>query len=209
MSDGLVYSEPFPMAILIRSINGIKQPHYVEIWIENLHLRKRLKFCSNNHVRIIINRGFASWTSLYENCKRLSEIMEDDQKRKSMFLYFGDYDPSGVDMDRHMEEAFEIFCLKGPHCMHGEIDFQRIAITREQIEQFNLPPKPEDAQTLEKWDRDSRTEGFKKEHNGELYAVELDALLALVPDDFEQLVKDSVDQYYDNDIYEQEVLTRL
>jgi hypothetical protein len=93
--------------------------------------------------------------------------------------------------------------------MHGEIDFQRIAITREQIEQFNLPPKPEDALTLEKLDRDSRTEGFKKEHNGELYAVELDALLALVPDDFEQLVKYSVDQYYDNDIYEQEVLTKL
>ena len=59
------------------------------------------------------------------------------------------------------------------------MEFERIAVTQEQIHEYNLPPTPEDNETLEKLDRDSRTNGFIEKY-GELFAVELDALLAIV-----------------------------
>ncbi|MGC1931603.1 MAG: hypothetical protein WA667_21740 [Candidatus Nitrosopolaris sp.] len=48
-------------------------------------------------------------------------------------LYFGDFDPSGDDMDNHLDSALCYFGL-------GDIDLQRIAVTEEQIKEFNLPP---------------------------------------------------------------------
>jgi hypothetical protein len=51
--------------------------------------------------------------------------------------------------------------------------------------------------------RDSRTKRFIDEHEGELIAVELDALLAYAPDEFRRPVIDSVNKYYDEDVYEQ------
>jgi hypothetical protein len=56
---------------------------------------------------------------------------------------------------------------------------------------------------LEKLGRDSRTNGFIDKY-GKLFAVELDALLAIVPDEFRKLVQESVNCYFDFDIYKDE-----
>ncbi|MGA9151055.1 MAG: hypothetical protein WBZ36_10780 [Candidatus Nitrosopolaris sp.] len=37
---------------------------------------------------------------------------------------------------------------------------------------------------------------------GKLYVVELDALLAIVPDEFKLIVRGSVDQFFDQEIYQ-------
>jgi hypothetical protein len=84
--------------------------------------------------------------------------------------------------------------------------FHRIAITREQIKKFKLPSKPKDQSTLDKLDRDTRTFDFKERHGGKLYAVELDALLAYQPDEFEKLVQSAVEKYYKPELYKE--LTR-
>jgi hypothetical protein len=55
-------------------------------------------------------------------------------------LYFGDFDPSGDDMDYHLNNALRFFGLE-------DIDFQRIAVTEEQIEEFHLPPMPKSKET--------------------------------------------------------------
>ena len=44
---------------------------------------------------------------------------------------------------------------------------------------------------------------FMAEHGGQLYAVELDALLAIVPDEFRKMVQDSVDKYFDQGVYQE------
>ena len=50
-------------------------------------------------------------------------------------------------------------------------------------------------------ENDSRTNGFMEKY-GTLYATELDALPALIPDVFRQeLVIDEVEQYFDDEIY--------
>jgi hypothetical protein len=175
-----------------------KQPHYVEVWIEKQALASTFEsFLKGRDVRIVINKGFASWTFLHQNAQRLAQISKEDPGREIHILYFGDFDPSGEDMDRHLNEALIQFDL------YGLLEFERIAVTEKQIQEFNLPPTPEDTETLEKLGRDSRTNGFIDKY-GKLFAVELDALLAIVPDEFRNLVQESVDCYFDFDIYKDE-----
>ena len=120
------------------------------------------------------------------------------QDKRIHVLYFGDFDPSGEDMDRHLVDALSYFDLDS-----YIIDFERIAVTEDQIDEYDLPPIPEDSETLDKLDKDSRKGGFINKY-GQLMAVELDALLAIVPDQFKLLMQESVDQYFDQTIYKTE-----
>jgi hypothetical protein len=171
------------------------QKHYVEVWIEKLaHGDTFILILGDRHVNIVVNRGYAGWSFLYENCKRLRKI-KDEYNKFIHILYFGDCDPSGEDMDRHLRNAIEQFRLQ------DDIDFRRVAVTLEQIKRFKLPPLPDNQETLDKIGRDTRTIKFKKKHGGKLYAVELDALLAVAPDEFRIMVQQSVDQFFDERVY--------
>ena len=174
-----------------------KQPHYVEVWIEKQALAATFSsFLRGRDVRIVVNRGYSGWSFLYENCIRLLDIKRIG--KEIHILYFGDFDPSGDDMDDHLDNALHYFGL-------GEIDFQRIAVTEEQIEEFSLPPMPKNKETIDKVNNDTRKNGFIRKY-GKLYIVELDALLAIVPDEFKSIVQGSVDQFFDEEIY-QDVLS--
>jgi hypothetical protein len=203
-----------------------KQPKYVEVWLEKTALVSTFRnFLKDRHVRIVPNRGYSSWAFGYENFKRLErmsqefhyELIDEDQKGKGKeptvrrkaidkeihILYFGDYDPSGSDMDRFLKSGIADYFIKY-FGLEGRVHFEpRIAITLDQIERFNLPPEPEesDTETLDKLQRDPRYENFLEAHGGQLYAVELDALMAYVPDEFERIVKGAVDQHYDPKIW--------
>lgn len=199
---------------------GYKQKYYIEIWLEKNALVSTFKtFLGKRHIRIVPNRGYSSWTYAYENCKRLSEMQneidmdtdsngivtrQDSIEKEIIILYYGDYDPSGDDMDNTLGSMLEYFKR---YFRLKNVTFKRVAIKLEHIRKFNLPSKPTDQQTLEKLERDRRTVKFVSQHNGVLYAVELDALLAYVPDEFEKMVQESVDEYYDSKIYD-ELLSR-
>lgn len=170
------------------------QPHYVEVWIEKAALAATISsFLKGRDVRIVVNRGYSSWTFLYENCMRLHE--KKDEKKQIHVLYFGDFDPSGTDMDRHLDEAFHTFHLE------EIVDFVRVAVTEDQIKEFGLPHMPDDDETIAKVNNDTRANKFRKKY-GKLYAVELDALLAIVPGEFKSIVKGSVDQFFDQGVYQ-------
>ncbi len=64
-------------------------------------------------------------------------------------LYFRDFDSSGDNMEDHLDEAFGYFGV-------GEIDFQRVAVTPEQIKQFNFPPMPKSNEIIDKVNHDTR-----------------------------------------------------
>jgi hypothetical protein len=55
--------------------------------------------------------------------------------------YFGDHDPSGVDITRAVEEGLREFAPD------AEIHFERVAVTRKQIGELNLPTRPTKRQT--------------------------------------------------------------
>jgi hypothetical protein len=64
-----------------------------------------------------------------------------------------------------------------------------------------LPPAPNNQETLDKIRKDTRTNKFMEKYGGKLYGVELDALLAVIPDQFRTMVKQSVDQFFDDRVY--------
>jgi len=164
------------------------QPNYVEVWLEKFALASTFqKWLEDFNVVIVPSRGYSSWTFLWQAATRLANNVD-----KSLnILYFGDFDPSGQDIERFLTEALLSFDLN--------VNVQRVAVTRDQIDAYGLPSTPESASEIEKLKRDPR---FKTWNHG-LFRVELDALLAIVPGEFERIAKEGVARLFDASIYEE------
>jgi hypothetical protein len=176
------------------------QPHYVEIWTEKDAMVGTFQSILQGYeVRIVPNKGFNSMSFLYDTVTRLKRFQS--QGKSIHILYYGDFDPSGDSMDIDLINRMRRMGLDIDNKYNG-VTFERIAVTLQQIKQYDLPYDPDKA-TAKKMEGDRRTEGFLEKY-GKLYAVEIDALPALIPDIFRQeLVIDKVKQYYDNDIYQE------
>jgi hypothetical protein len=173
------------------------QPHYVEVWIEKDAMAGVFQtILQGKDVTIVPMKGNASLTFLNECVERLAHF--ENLGKKVHILYYGDFDPSGDYMDTDLENRLRGLGLEIPF----DADFERIAVTQEQIDDYNLPSDPDKA-TREKMDRDTKSPQFIEKY-GKLYAVELDSLPALIPDVFRQeLVIDQVEQYFDERIYQE------
>lgn len=164
----------------------MEQPEVCEIWIEKEALTTTLESFTNGlGIKIRPNRGYSSWTFLKEAVDELRDTL--DMHDHVHIIYLGDLDPSGLDIDRYIKEVFEYFGLD-----YSKITFKRICVTVEQVEKFDLPPRPDDAETLAKLQRDPRTANYTLD-----YIVELDALLAFVPDQFRAIVRNEISAIHD------------
>lgn len=169
------------------------QPNYVEVWIEKDAMASTFQSILNDReVPIVINKGYSSWTFLHDNAMRIQEHSDKDVH----ILYFGDFDPSGLDMEEgHLANGLNFF-------NDGmDIDFHRISVSLEQIQKYKLPELPSERETIDKAKRDPRLKKFIDEY-GRLILVELDAMLAIVPDKFISIIQNSVDKYFDDSIYQ-------
>jgi hypothetical protein len=177
------------------------QPNYVEVWLEKKAAAGTImSFLKDREIRIVPLGGFDSWGNAYKHSERLNSIIESGIKTENIhIIYLGDFDPSGSDIEKLAGQQLRSFGFY-------RVNFKRIAVTKQQIQDYGLPHQPEDSTTLQKLDGDPRTPGFIARH-GQLYAVELEALTAFVPDEFEKLVQTEVDSLFDNDIY-QEILNK-
>lgn len=148
-------------------------------------------------VTIVPTSGFDSTPALFDSFRRMLGQYHEAGKDVHV-LYYGDSDPSGEGMDEDLNNRFQRLIDKIGYS-DIKIDFQRIAVTKAQIDQYNLPMDI-DAKTREKLEDDPRARKFKQKH-GDVHQVELGALPAIVPDQFRQLILNSVDKYFDEDIY--------
>jgi len=167
-----------------------KQPTIVEIWIEKDALAKTVEAWVDD-VKIRVNKGYSSWTFIYNNVQEILQLLNEHERL--VILYLGDLDPSGVDMQRFLIEALKYFNID-----ESLVEFKRLAITEQQVIDFNLPPRPEDAETIAKLERDTRTAKYTIP-----YVVELDALVVYAPDEFKQLIIEEVNKHFDEEIYEE------
>jgi hypothetical protein len=131
-------------------------PVYVEVWCEKDALAGVLMEETEVYdVPLLTARGYSSLTFVYNAAKAI------EAKGKPAYIFhFGDLDPSGVDAARDIEAKLRRYAPE------AEIHFERPAVTREQVEQWNLPTRPT-KQT------DSRAKKF-----GSTTSVELDAIPA-------------------------------
>jgi hypothetical protein len=108
-------------------------------------------------VRTFPTRGYPSFTYV----QRMASYMRNRLGGKpTVVLYFGDFDPSGVDIERDLSERLGKYKA-------GDFTVRRIALTDEQIIKYDLPPMPVKVS-------DARSEGFLEAYGNK--SVELDAL---------------------------------
>jgi hypothetical protein len=108
------------------------RPVYVEIWCEKDALAGVLiEETEPYDVPLMVARGYASISFLHSAAKAI------EAKGKPAYIYhFGDLDPSGVDAARDIEAKLRRYAAG------AEIHFERPAVTREQVEHWNLPSRP-------------------------------------------------------------------
>lgn len=166
------------------------QPVIPEVWVEKDSLATTIcNWVADLSVNIRVNRGYSPWTFIYENIKEIISML--DNHRKVVVLYCGDLDPSCVDIQRFHEYAVEYLGIN-----RSELEIIRVAVTPDQVEKYNLPPRPEDVETIAKTERDTRSNKYTYDH-----IVELDALMAFAPHEFKKLLRDSILKYHDKEIY--------
>ena len=158
------------------------QPIYPEVLIEKKALQGVFdRTCSSLGVGMGACKGYPSLTFLHEAYLRYKEQV--DEGKEVVIIYFGDYDPSGEDIPRAIEENLSR--------MGVDVRIERIGLNEEQVLKWNLPPAPAK-------DTDTRTAAFNL--RGGLGQVELDAVK---PEVLRSLCKDAILNEFDTDLYDQ------
>lgn len=130
-------------------------PAYVEVWLEKDALAGVLYQVTQEwDVPLMVTRGYPSLSYLFEAAEAIRT-----KTTPTFIYYFGDFDPSGVDIPRNVEAELRRMAPE------ADITFERVAVTETQIQEFNLPTRPTKAS-------DRRAKGFGKE------SVEVDAIPA-------------------------------
>jgi hypothetical protein len=185
-------SEDYIKASLKQFLNNYQrdllqsQDVYLEIWIEKDALSSIFTRVARPYtIPVVVCRGFSSASFLNDYKDRLAYY----QGRRTVLLYFGDFDPSGVEMLKAMITTLE------DEMGVKKVEFKRVALLKEDIAQYKLLHSPEALKHT-----DTRAKKYVAEY-GEL-AVELDALS---PMDLEAKIREAIEQELDMELYDEEV----
>lgn len=130
-----------------------EQNAYVEVWLEKDALAGVLyEITEPWDVPLMVTRGYASISYLHSAAETIRE-----QGKPAFLYYFGDYDPSGLDITRAVEDGIREFAPD------ADITFSRVAVNPEQIASMGLETRPTKKS-------DSRSKNFEGE------SVEVDAI---------------------------------
>jgi len=167
------------------------QDSYIEVWCEKDAVSNIIEpVCRRWDVTFLANRGYSSQSAMYNAAKRY-EAGHLEGKTLTL-IYFGDHDPSGIDMTRDIRDRMELFL--GYHELVSEknVDFrvERVALNVEQVKQYNLPENPAKV-------TDSRFAGYVKIYGNSSW--ELDAL---EPEVLDQLVEDKIKEFVDQSLWD-------
>lgn len=136
---------------------------YVEIWIEKDALAGVVAPITGvADVALMVSRGYSSLTFLHSSAEDIADC------GKPAYIYqLGDFDPSGQDAARHIEQTLRELAPR------AEIHFERLAVLPQQIEEWRLPSRPTKT-------TDSRAKGFGYAESVELDSIHPDNLRGIV-----------------------------
>ncbi|MGD2113412.1 MAG: hypothetical protein PVG07_00055 [Acidobacteriota bacterium] len=153
------------------------QSYYPEVFIEKKALQGVFQSpCDEMDVALSPCKGYPSLTFLYDASKRFK--LARNEGKIPIILYFGDYDPSGEDIPRSIQQNFIDLGVT--------VEVKRIALLEEQVVEWNLPPAPAKK-------TDSRTANWDG-----LGQVELDAV---DPKKLQRLCLDAINDIFDEEAY--------
>ncbi len=146
-------------------------PVYCEVWLEKDALAGVLTdITSEWDVPLMVTRGYPSLTFLYESALQMAAV-----DKPTFVYYFGDHDPSGVDIPRQVERRLR------QYAPDVDLTFEHVAVTPEQIEQWELATRPTKT-------TDTRARSFAGE------SVEVDAI---PPTQLRELARACIAQHID------------
>ena len=187
------------------------QPVYMEVWVEKDALSGVLSRVTRPfHVPIMVNRGYSSASAMYEAYRRFESAADRGQSIR--VIYLGDFDPSGRDMIRDVEERICEFHLgnsgafdadedlaRAPHAWLDEcrdnygfdFEIESIALTKAQISRHRPPPNPAKL-------TDSRAKEYIAEHGKSSWEVD-----ALKPEILNKVLTDAIETHLDREVYDE------
>lgn len=159
------------------------QENYAEVMVEKDALSGvLLPICRRLDVGFTANRGYSSSSALYETGKRIAEKVNEG---KTVFIfYFGDHDPSGVDMTRDILDRLTLFS-------GTDIEVKRLALNLDQIHKLNPPRNPAK-------ETDSRAAAYIAQFGRDSW--ELDAV---EPRELDRLITRAIHSIRDEELWEQ------
>ena len=193
-----------------------QQGDYVEVWIEKDALVGVItRVCNELDVPYFSCRGYTSQSEMWAAAQRLLYPIQEG--KDVTVIHLGDHDPSGIDMTRDIEDRLRMFIANDYARWRAEqdprwetysepnqdstirqwiraaldrLEIRRIALTMDQINQYNPPPNPAKMS-------DSRAHSYV-----ELYGYESWELDALPPDVLAGLVRQHVEGLIDGDAWD-------
>lgn len=110
------------------------QPYYVEVMCEKDALSNVFwPVCSRFDVGFNANKGYSSLSAMRDCGLRMAAAVA--KRRIPWILYFGDHDPSGLDMTRDVAERVGLFA-------GVEVKVRRMALNMDQVERYRPPNNP-------------------------------------------------------------------
>lgn len=172
------------------------QPEYVEVWEEKNDLLPEFgSILSDKYIKIRANKGYPSLIFLHKCTQELKKLIDRTgiDPENIHIKYCGDWDPSGENIDWYIKRRLKQLGIEG-------IDFQRVAVTPKQIEEYNLPLLSIDKKPDKKAPNPNMQE-FVRRHGNK--ATHLNAFfIERHFNAFKQILRDAVDQHWDPDIYQ-------
>jgi hypothetical protein len=148
------------------------QPLRAEVWCEKQALAGVFEsICSELDILFFACRGYVSDSAMKQAAERHIDV--DRSGQPTTVFHFGDHDPSGMDMTRDIGDKLRLLGAR-------RTSIERVALNRDQVDEFDLPPNPAKA-------TDSRSDGYVEEY-GEV-SWELDAI---PPTSLRDMVRDAV-----------------
>jgi hypothetical protein len=158
------------------------QENYIELWVEKDALAGVLQPLAHQyHVPMMVNRGYSSQSAMYEASKR---FLNNSEKIMLAIIYLGDFDPSGEDMVRDIEDRMRIFGCG------DEFEVRKIALTLSQVKKYNPPPNPAKHS-------DPRSKEFIAKYGASSWEVD-----AINPKELSRIIKEEIKSYIDTDAME-------
>ena len=162
------------------------QRNYCEVMVEKDALSGiLLPVCQELDIRFTANKGYSSSSAMYETGKRLHRISQLDGIDEIHIFYFGDHDPSGIDMTRDIAERLCLFT----YGLIDRVNIHRLALNWDQVEQWKPPENPAK-------ESDSRYQSYADEFGESSW--ELDAV---EPRELADLVRRNVEELIDEDLW--------
>lgn len=153
-----------PTEILEHAARGFRtdkwatQPIRVEAWVEKEALAGVFEAaCEEFEVPLLSCRGYSSASVIWRAAQR--HLADEEAGQATRILYFGDHDPSGIDMSRDIQSRLAGF--------DSTAEVLRVALNLDQVRRYEPPPNPAKLS-------DSRSEHYVMNYGPDSW--ELDAL---------------------------------